>query len=129
MVDANGDYYNFNPGTLSSTPTANGQLPSGTLPPIVGMSCPASLTCVALEGTVSSAVEFDFNPTAATKTTTHSIETINQPLGIACADVTHCTAIDATGGGGSDELSFDPASGATTSHPISPPPGSHARRR
>ncbi len=123
VIDANGDYYNFNPGTLSSTPTANGQLPSGTLPPIVGMSCPASLTCVALEGTVSSAVEFDFNPTAATKATTHLIETINQPLGIACTDATHCAAVDATGGGGSDELSFDPATGATTSHPIEPAAG------
>ncbi len=120
VIDAEGHYYNFNPATLSSPPAANGQLPSGTLPPIVGMSCPASLTCVALEGTVSSAVEFDFNPTVATKATTHLIEAINQPLGIACTDASHCTAIDATGGGASDELGFDPATGTTTSHAIEP---------
>jgi hypothetical protein len=120
VVDANGDYYNFNPGTLSSPPAAKGQLSTEALPPIVGMSCPVSLTCVALEGTVSGATEIDFNPTVSTGVATHTLETINEPLGIACADASHCTVIDSTGGGASDELSFDPSTGATTPHAIQP---------
>jgi hypothetical protein len=120
VVDANGDYYDFNPGTLSSTPAAKGQLSTEALPPIVGLSCPVSLLCVALEGTVSGTTEIDFNPTLSTGAAAHTLETINEPLGIACADASHCTAIDSTGGGASDELSFDPATGTTTPHAIEP---------
>ncbi len=119
-IDANGDYYTFDPSTLKATPQPNGQLTNPTLPPIVGLSCPASLTCVVLEGTVSGALEIDFNPTVPGQASGHSLEQINEPLGIACADASHCIAIDATGGGASDELAFDPATGAVAPHAIQP---------
>jgi hypothetical protein len=117
-IDASGNYYTFNPATLTSTPKATGKVSTETLPPIVGVSCPASTTCVALEGTVSGATEIDFNPEAATPIATRTLETISEPLGIACSDASQCTAIDSTGGGASDVLDFDPAMGTTTPHPI-----------
>jgi hypothetical protein len=113
-IDANGDFYTFPPETLASTPSATGQLSNETLPPILAVSCPSSLTCVALEGTIDGATEIDFNPRVSNSVASHTLETINEPLGIACPTTTQCTVVDSTGGGASDVLTFDPSKGATT---------------
>jgi hypothetical protein len=128
-IDANGFYYTFNPATLTTTPAATGQLSNLALPPIFAVSCPTSLTCVALQGNAGGVAEIDFNPTVSTDVHTYSLEHINEPLGISCLTATQCIAIDATGGGASDVLIFDPGNGVATPRPIQPasaiacPPG------
>ena len=116
VIDANGDFYTFNPGTLDSTPSSQGQISGEPLPPIVGLSCPAALTCVALEGTVDGATAIDFNPNTSTGITDRSLESVNEPLGISCLgsspSTTDCVALDSSGGGAGDLLSFNPSSGS-----------------
>jgi hypothetical protein len=120
VVDANGFYYTFNPATQTTAPAATGQLSNLALPPIFALSCPASLTCVALQGSGGGAAEIKFNPTVSTGMQTYSLEHINEPLGITCLTATQCIAIDATGGGASDVLIFDPGNGVATPRPIQP---------
>jgi hypothetical protein len=88
-----------------------------------------SLTCVALQGNAGGVAEIDFNPTVSTGVHTYSLEHINEPLGITCLTAAQCIAIDSTGGGASDVLTFDPSNGVATPRPIQPagaiacPPG------
>jgi hypothetical protein len=122
VIDANGDFYTFDPGTLESAPAAKGQVSSETLPPIVGLSCPSALTCVALEGTVDGATEIDFNPNTSTGIITKTLETINEPLGISCLgstpSTTQCVALDSSGGGASDLLTFNASTGPVSTRAI-----------
>ena len=64
--------------------------------------------------------EIDFNPTVSTGVHTYSLEHINEPLGITCLTAAQCIAIDSTGGGASDVLTFDPSNGVATPHPVQP---------
>jgi hypothetical protein len=122
VIDASGNFYTFDPGMLESTPTAKGQVSTEAVPPIVGLSCPSALACVALEGTVDGATAIDFNPNTSTGIVDKTLETSNEPLGISCLGATpsaiQCVALDSSGGGASDVLSFNPTSGPVGSQTI-----------